>query len=436
MRKGLGKGLGMGYKNIAPMDSHVHSLSAMGVKSQKQYYDLSPRYDARASFYGKARVEESFGTLKLFSYNTLVAEIDEDGKAKVYGYYSPTTLRHVKEFLKQNGFKAESKDQIMKDYGAESLNAKGWKKFEQTPKDDGDFQNFLSYKKGRLEFEVVRYYDEDKGKYDNFYTVFRQIENKEGDSWDGDEMGTFKTLKEAKDFAKKLIKDAEKDKDYQQLFAKTELSTMDKFKKLPNDNKKDVSELNKEIESLKAEDERLRKKSFERYDKYTMRGINSRRNAIWRQISNKEDKVKELEMTGLSKKQVSFLKKNFRELGEMKKVDRIYGATSREYEVKLPQGKFQVDDDYMYGLKGSPRDVSIRKLSAKAKEYIKGGMADGQPTSKFPKRQMKMGVKVEMEHTKNPKIAKEIAKDHLAEHKDYYTHLKVAESKMAKGVLE
>jgi len=33
MRKGLGKGLGTGYKNLAPLDSHIHSLSAKGVKS-------------------------------------------------------------------------------------------------------------------------------------------------------------------------------------------------------------------------------------------------------------------------------------------------------------------------------------------------------------------------------------------------------------------
>jgi hypothetical protein len=32
-RKGLGKGLGQGYKNIAPMDSHIHSLSAKGVRT-------------------------------------------------------------------------------------------------------------------------------------------------------------------------------------------------------------------------------------------------------------------------------------------------------------------------------------------------------------------------------------------------------------------
>jgi exosome complex RNA-binding protein Rrp4 len=33
VRKGLGKGLGCGYKNIAPMDSHIHSLSAKGMKT-------------------------------------------------------------------------------------------------------------------------------------------------------------------------------------------------------------------------------------------------------------------------------------------------------------------------------------------------------------------------------------------------------------------
>ena len=37
--------------------------------------------------------------------------------------------------------------------------------------------------------------------------------------------------------------------------------------------------------------------------------------------------------------------------------------------------------------------------------------------------QLKMGVKVEMEHTTDPLIAKRIALDHLTEIKDYYTRL-------------
>ena len=79
---------------------------------------LEPRYDSRKSFYGKAKVEDD----KLYSYNTLVAEI-KDGKPVVYGLYSQTTARHIKEWLRQNGFKAESSKQIMNDYGVKEESA-------------------------------------------------------------------------------------------------------------------------------------------------------------------------------------------------------------------------------------------------------------------------------------------------------------------------
>ena len=79
-------------------------------------YDLQTQYDSRKSFYGKAKVRSENGKKILRSYNTDVAEI-ENGKPKVHGTYSATTLRHIKEFLKQEGYKAESSKQIMKDYG-------------------------------------------------------------------------------------------------------------------------------------------------------------------------------------------------------------------------------------------------------------------------------------------------------------------------------
>lgn len=80
--------------------------------------ELTPRYDSRASFHGKARVKtQPDGTLHLISYTTHVASISaNNGTAKVYGTYSDTTLRHIKEFLKQHGFKADAKAQILKDY--------------------------------------------------------------------------------------------------------------------------------------------------------------------------------------------------------------------------------------------------------------------------------------------------------------------------------
>jgi hypothetical protein len=77
--------------------------------------DLECRYDSRASFYGKAVVVVEGGDLKLLSYGTHVATI-EYGKAEVIATHSATTLRHIKEFLLQNGFEAENKKQIQRDY--------------------------------------------------------------------------------------------------------------------------------------------------------------------------------------------------------------------------------------------------------------------------------------------------------------------------------
>jgi hypothetical protein len=85
---------------------------------------LIPEHDSRKSFYGKARVSINpvDGDLELVSYSTRVAVIhepndDTNKTASVYGTYSSTTLRHIKEFLLQNGFRAENKKQILADYG-------------------------------------------------------------------------------------------------------------------------------------------------------------------------------------------------------------------------------------------------------------------------------------------------------------------------------
>lgn len=82
-------------------------------------YELSPQHDARKSFYGKAHVvTDDDGTQILYSYNTPVVEIKGD-KVKLLPMWdsSQTTLRHVKEFLKQNGFSAGSKGEIARLYG-------------------------------------------------------------------------------------------------------------------------------------------------------------------------------------------------------------------------------------------------------------------------------------------------------------------------------
>lgn len=79
--------------------------------------ELYPYYDSAKSFYGKARIVEIENDVFLVSYETIVAFFNRDTKiVKVVDTFSSTTLRHIKEFLKQNGFKAETKKQIEKDY--------------------------------------------------------------------------------------------------------------------------------------------------------------------------------------------------------------------------------------------------------------------------------------------------------------------------------
>ena len=88
-------------------------------------YYLDCRYDSRASFYNKAQVEHfDDGTQILTSYSTVVAVIKND-TAFINGFYSQTTTRHIREFLKQNGFKADSKNQMAKDYMIEDSQFRG-----------------------------------------------------------------------------------------------------------------------------------------------------------------------------------------------------------------------------------------------------------------------------------------------------------------------
>ena len=66
-------------------------------------YELTARYDARQSFYGKAHViDYENGIYELRSYRTIVARI-ENGVITLngIGQYSQTTNRHIREFFKQ-----------------------------------------------------------------------------------------------------------------------------------------------------------------------------------------------------------------------------------------------------------------------------------------------------------------------------------------------
>ena len=87
----------------------------------KEY--LIPIYDNRKSFYNKAYIVRGNNLIRLYSYDTLVLEIGKDCYKlnKLINeklLFSNTTLRHIKETLKQFYYKDNrtlTKKEIMKE---------------------------------------------------------------------------------------------------------------------------------------------------------------------------------------------------------------------------------------------------------------------------------------------------------------------------------
>ena len=58
------------------------------------------------------------------------------------------------------------------------------------------------------------------------------------------------------------------------------------------------------------------------------------------------------------------------------------------------------------------------------RDFLPGGKGDKAEPSDFDPKELAMGIKHEMEHTKDRRIAREIAMDHLSENPRYYSKLK------------
>ncbi len=65
-------------------------------------------------------------------------------------------------------------------------------------------------------------------------------------------------------------------------------------------------------------------------------------------------------------------------------------------------------------------------------DVLKSGIGDRTPESALSRRQLALGQKAESEHTNDPRIAREIARDHLTEFPNYYDRLKSFEKRLKK----
>ena len=64
---------------------------------------------------------------------------------------------------------------------------------------------------------------------------------------------------------------------------------------------------------------------------------------------------------------------------------------------------------------------------------VPGGLADKKKDTDFNQKELSDGISIEMEHTSDKELSKDIAKDHLVEFPNYYTELKKMENKIEKN---
>lgn len=99
---------------------------------------LEPEYSGRKSFYGKAHVNDSDGGGKtLRSYETDIMTI-KDGKIKMLcqpEHLTQTTLRHIREFLQQNGMEPLTKKQLVDLISKEGMTESAKVKLTEAPED-------------------------------------------------------------------------------------------------------------------------------------------------------------------------------------------------------------------------------------------------------------------------------------------------------------
>ena len=104
---------------------------------------------------------------------------------------------------------------------------------------------------------------------------------------------------------------------------------------------------------------------------------------------------------------------------------KMYQFIEKKTGKKIRPSRIQTEDsEKLWGQPNRPfGSVTSATPNSAWKDQIPGGKADKKLPSDFDPEQLAKGVKVELEHTSSPHLAKEIAMDHLAEDPDYYTKL-------------
>jgi hypothetical protein len=145
-------------------------------------------------------------------------------------------------------------------------------------------------------------------------------------------------------------------------------------------------------------------------------------------VANGDEEGMRTELTAEDKKAIkSYMK------------DRPKGEADKEFHALVEERHINphAAEEHVYDMLGEKTAAAfldeLTKIGAEHKDKTPGGKADKKQLSDYPKDQIAMGQKVEMEHTDDPALAREISMDHLEEFPDYYTRLKRMEHEAEKA---
>jgi len=105
--------LGNIYEQLEAIYDTLYCVRTVAIPDME--YELTPQYDSRESFYGKARVARFAGFSTLYSYDTAVMRFEHGELSRKHGQpESATTARHMREFARQCGFPYMTKAELEK----------------------------------------------------------------------------------------------------------------------------------------------------------------------------------------------------------------------------------------------------------------------------------------------------------------------------------
>lgn len=165
-----------------PNKKIVKRVDKDGKELNESIYELSPEYGGRNSYYGKAQIEVNPDGKTLYSYGTPIMTI-KDGQIKMLcGEWAltNTTIRHIREFMQQEGLDPVPKAKLVKLINEQGLNEsckrpkkKAMKEANGEPefwshRRSGELEELWGYLKGSDNLDYI------KDKLDKIYAIAKE----------------------------------------------------------------------------------------------------------------------------------------------------------------------------------------------------------------------------------------------------------------------